>query len=76
MTKVISEPNGMTAFAVDNIFWIGALKDGLLSEYKVVITEGGVDFSVVKKRYCNENAVAVKTLAGFVIYDDGEYFII
>jgi len=74
LVKVISEPNAVTAFAQDNIFGIGALKQGLLTEYKVVLSQNNVDFSVTKKRYLNADAIAVKTLSGFAIYDDGEYF--
>ena len=73
VVRSFSEPNAVTAFAVDNIFGVGALKEGLLTEYKTVLSDTGASLSATKRRYCNSDAVATKTLSGFIIYDDGEY---
>ena len=75
VVKILSEPNGCGAYAIDNIFLIGALKNGLLTEYRLTLTDEGVTETVFKKRYCSRDTAVAKTLNGFAVYDDGKYIL-
>lgn len=75
VVKILSEPNGCGAFAIDNIFVVGSLKNGLLTEYRLSLDEEGVTETVEKKRYCSRDTAVAKTLSGFAFYDDGNYIL-
>lgn len=75
VVKILSEPNGCGVYAIDNIFLVGALKNGLLTEYRLTLTDEGVTETVSKKRYCSRDTAVAKTLNGFALYDDGKYIL-
>ena len=73
--QVLSERDANTAYAVDNMFFVGANKKGLLMEYKVVLSDQNTNYTVTKKRYCALDSLIVRAIDGFILYEDGEYFV-
>ncbi|MBR5250638.1 MAG: hypothetical protein IKV38_01285 [Clostridia bacterium] len=73
--QILSERDANTAFAIDNIFFVGANKNGLLTEYKVVLNDQNTNCTITKKRYCSPDTMIVRGIDGFIIYEDGEYFV-
>jgi len=75
VVKVLAERDANTAYAIDNIFFVGANKKGLLTEYKVVLSDQSTDCTISKKRYCALDSLIVRSIDGFILYEDGEYFV-
>lgn len=76
IVATVNEPNCVCAFAVDGVFSLGTIKNGLFSGREVRLVDGGVDVTVTKKRYCCGNVAASYGVDKFVVYDDGKYILI